>query len=201
MKRSVIVLAAACLSLGAMSVAQAKPPAVNAFLSFSDQYFSNNTTAGAPDATVRINNPGSTNGDLCAMIYVYDSNQEMNECCGCLTTPDGLRTLSVKNDINGNPLTIPLNTGTMKLISATVNGYPCDPTQNVVPSGQLNAWGTHVQNKVGTGFPITETGWDIEQLTPTAAAVSAELSSVVADCYFTQRLGSGRGVCSCGSGD
>jgi hypothetical protein len=67
---------------------------VKAFLSFSDTYFANNTAAGAPDATVRINNPGSTNGDLCAMIYVYDSNQEMNECCGCLTTPDGLRTLS-----------------------------------------------------------------------------------------------------------
>jgi len=175
---------------------------VKAFLSFSDTYFANNTAAGAPDATVRINNPGSTNGDLCAMIYVYDSNQEMNECCGCLTTPDGLRTLSVQHDINGNPLTIPLNTGAIKMISAVVNGSPCDPTQNVVPTGQLNGWATHIQNKVGTGFPVTETSWDIEQLKAfSSVAISSELATVEADCFFTQRLGSGRGVCSCGTGD
>jgi hypothetical protein len=88
------------------------------------------------------------------------------------------------------------------MISAVVNGSPCDPTQNVVPTGQLNGWATHIQNKVGTGFPVTETSWDIEQLKAfSSVAISSELATVEADCFFTQRLGSGRGVCSCGTGD
>jgi len=190
MKRQILIaLAVLCLaSLGTMSAQIEQYP-------FGVDYFANNLSAGAPDATVRINNPGSTNGDLCAMIYVFDNNQEMNECCGCITTPDGLRTLSVKKDINGNPLTVPLTTGDIKIVSAEVNGYPCDPTSNVVPYGGLNSWGTHIQNKVGTGFPITETAYTYSALS------NGELASLQADCYFTQRLGSGRGVCSCGTGD
>ena len=46
-------------------------------------YFSNNA-APAPDATVRIDNPGLTYGNLCAMIYVFDQDQQLTECCGCV---------------------------------------------------------------------------------------------------------------------
>jgi hypothetical protein len=182
-----LVVLALC-SLGVMSAQIEQYP-------FGVNYYANNTTAGAPDATVRINNPGSTNGDLCAMIYVFDNDQEMNECCGCLTTPDGLRTLSVKNNLTNNPLTAVVATGDIKIVSAKVNGYPCDPTSNVVPYGGLNSWATHIQNKVGAGFPVTETSFSFSLLS------AGELASLQADCYFTQRLGSGRGVCSCGTGD
>jgi hypothetical protein len=184
-----IALAVLCLcSLGIMSAQVEQAP-------FGVNYFSNNLTSGAPDATVRINNPGTTNGDLCAMIYVFDTNQEMNECCGCITTPDGLRTLSVHSNLTNNPLTIPVGTGDIKIVSAEVNGSPCDPTSNVVPFGGLNSWGTHIQNKVGTGFPVTETAFVDSTLS------AGELASLQADCFFTVRLGSGRGVCSCGTGD
>jgi len=190
MKRQILIaLAVLCLcSLGTMSAQIEQYP-------FGVNYFDNNTTAGAPDATVRINNPGSTNGDLCAMIYVFDQNQEMNECCGCITTPDGLRTLSVRNNLLNNPLTYVLKNGDIKIVSAEVNGAPCDPTSNVVPYGGLNSWATHIQNKVGTGFPVTESAFSYSFLS------DGELASLQADCYFTQRLGSGRGVCSCGTGD
>ena len=67
-------------------------------------YFSNNV-AGAPDGTVRIDNPGLTYGNLCAMIYVFDADQQLSECCGCVETHNGLRTLSVKRDLTSNPLT------------------------------------------------------------------------------------------------
>ena len=189
MKRYILVALAvlALCSLGSMS-AQTEQL-------FGVDYFANNTTAGAPDATVRINNPGTTNGDLCAMIYVFDNDQELNECCGCLTTPDGLRTLSVKNNLTSNPLTVKINTGDIKIVSAVVNGFPCDPTSNVRPTGGLNSWGTHIQNKVGAGFPVTETAYTWSTLS------AGELASLQADCFFTQRLGSGRGVCSCGTGD
>lgn len=40
--------------------------------------------------------------DECAMIYVFDDDQEMGECCGCLITPNGLNTYSVRNDLVSN---------------------------------------------------------------------------------------------------
>jgi len=190
MKRQILfALVALCLcSIGTMSAQIEQAP-------FGVNYFANNGP-GVPDQTVRINNPGSTNGDLCAMIYVFDNNQEMNECCGCITTPDGLRTLSMRSNLTNNPLTTTLRTGDIKIVSAAVNGYPCDPTQNVVPTGGLNSWSTHSQNQIATGgYPITETAFSYSFLS------DGELASLQADCYFTVRLGSGRGVCSCGSGD
>src|SRR5580658_10716662 len=71
---------------------------------FKVNYFSNNA-APAPDATVRIDNPGLTYGNLCAMIYVFDADQQLSECCGCLERHNGLRTLSVHSDLTSNPLT------------------------------------------------------------------------------------------------
>src|ERR1700681_525549 len=64
-----------------------------------------NNAAPAPDATVRIDNPGLTCGNLCAMIYVFDQDQQLSECCGCVETHNGLRTLSVRRDLTSNPLT------------------------------------------------------------------------------------------------
>jgi hypothetical protein len=48
-------------------------------------YFSNNAGT-APDATVRMDNPGLTYGNLCAMVYVFDADQQLSECCGCVET-------------------------------------------------------------------------------------------------------------------
>ena len=58
------------------------------------------TWPGAPDGTVRITNVGTNittpgSGNLCALIYVFEPDQQMAECCGCLITPDGLLTLSI----------------------------------------------------------------------------------------------------------
>ena len=90
-------------------------------------YFSNNA-APAPDATVRIDNPGLTYGNLCAMIYVFDADQQLSECCGCVETHNGLRTLSVRRDLTSNPLTGRVSTnGVIKVVSAAVNNSPCDP--------------------------------------------------------------------------
>ena len=188
MKRQLsLALAILCVCmLGAMSAAAQDVFKVN--------YFANNV-AGAPDATYRINNPGTSNGNLCAQIYVFDNNQELNECCGCLVTPDGLRTLSVKFNLTNNPLTTVITNGDIKIVSSAVNGSPCDPTSNVTPTPTVRVWATHIQNKVGTGYPITETE------SSDATLSTGELASLQADCYFVQRLGSGRGVCSCGTGD
>jgi hypothetical protein len=158
-------------------------------------YFANNVAA-APDATVRIDNPGLTYGNLCAMIYVFDNDQQLTECCGCVETHNGLRTLSVKNNLTSNPLTGKVsNNGVIKIVSAAVNDSPCDPTANVKPTANLRAWATHIQNVVGTAYPITET----ESSDSTLGAT--ELANLQAQCSFVNILGSGQGICTCGTGD
>ena len=158
-------------------------------------YFSNNAGT-APDATVRIDNPGLTYGNLCAMVYVFDADQQLTECCGCVETHNGLRTLSVRRDLTSNPLTgVISSTGVIKVISAAVNNSPCDPTSNVKPTANLRAWVTHIQNAVGTAWPITETEFSDSTLGAT------ELANLQAQCEFVNILGSGHGICSCGTGD
>lgn len=158
-------------------------------------YFSNNF-AGAPDATVRIDNPGLTYGNLCAMVYVFDADQQLSECCGCVETHNGLRTLSVRSNLTSNPLTgVVSRNGVIKIVSAAVNNSPCDPTSNVSPKANIRAWVTHVQNAVGTAYPITET----ESSDSTLGAT--ELANLQAQCAFVNILGSGQGICSCGTGD
>lgn len=172
---------------------------------FKVNYFANNGVAGAPDATVRIDNagsateaPGTASSDvyLCAMIYVFDNDQQMNECCGCLVTPDGLRTLSVSKDLTNNPLTgIVSNNGVIEIISALPNNSPCEPAKGMDPEPALRAWASHVQNKVGSAYPITETAFSDASLS------LSEFLSLETDCSFVERLGSGHGICSCGTGD
>jgi hypothetical protein len=162
---------------------------------FKVNYFSNNA-APAPDSTVRIDNPGLTYGNLCAMIYVFDADQQLSECCGCVETHNGLRTISVRSNLTSNPLTgVVSRNGVIKIVSAAVNNSPCDPTSNVKPTANLRAWVTHIQNAVGTSWPITET----ESSDSTLGAT--ELANLQAQCAFVNILGSGHGICSCGTGD
>jgi hypothetical protein len=163
---------------------------------FRINYFANANTTGAPDATVRIDNPGLTYGNLCAMVYVFDADQQLTECCGCVETHNGLRTLSVNGNLTSNPLTGRRSTtGVIKVVSAAVNNSPCDPTTNVTPTANLRVWATHIQNRVGTAWPITET----ESSDSTLGAT--ELANLQAQCAFVAILGSGQGICSCGTGD
>jgi hypothetical protein len=184
---SILAIATLVFGLGSAAVAQDV---------FKINYFANANTPGAPDATVRIDNPGLTYGNLCAMIYVFDNDQQLSECCGCVVTHNGLRTLSVNNNLTGNPLTgVKSTNGVIKIVSAAVNNSPCDATSNVAPRANVRAWVTHIQNRVGTAWPVTET----ESSDSTLGAT--ELANLQAQCAFVNILGSGHGICSCGTGD
>ena len=186
------ILAAILVIAGLAAVGTTRASAQDVF---KVNYFSNNA-APAPDATVRIDNPGLTYGNLCAMVYVFDADQQLTECCGCVETHNGLRTLSVRSNLTSNPLTgVVSRNGVIKIVSAAVNNSPCDPTSNVKPTANLRAWVTHIQNAVGTAWPITET----ESSDSTLGAT--ELANLQAQCDFVNILGSGHGICSCGTGD
>jgi len=158
---------------------------------FQTNYFSNNTTSGAPAATLRFTeHDGSTLHKECAMIYVYAADQQLAECCGCPVTYNGLVEENVKTDLLGNSLTrITPNQGVVQIVSGEYTGG-CDPT-SVVVDPEIDSWMTHIQNKVGTAFPITEEEGDAEFLS------SDELTTLENDCAFAIRLGSGFGQCSC----
>ena len=202
MSRRLIVLAIALVTVSLLTAGLGVATAQDVF---KVNYFSNsNPVLGilpAPDATVRIDNPGLTYGNLCAMIYVFAADQQMSECCGCVETHNGLRTLSVNYNLNANPLTgVRPASGVIKIVSAAVNNSPCDPTANVTPTPNLRAWATHIQNPVGVvgapaSYPITETEFSDSTLGAT------ELANLQAQCAFIGILGSGHGICSCGYGD
>ena len=177
-------------------------------------YYSNAHTTGAPDGKVRIDNPGADNAaNLCADIYVFDNTEEMIECCGCKLTPDGLRTFSINSDLTGNPGNgFTPTTGVVKVISATTNpnaSHPswgqCDPTGgfsftntkgNIAPTADLRAWATHIQNRGPSGsYPATAAEFQDSTL------ASWELAYDQQQCFLLRQLGSGRGVCHCGTGD
>jgi len=162
-------------------------------------YYSNRAPRAIYDQTVRIINPGeqgtplsSSHGTVCADIYVFDANQEMTECCACKITANGLLILSVNNDLTNNPLQgfPPAPDGVIKLVSD--NRANCDPT-SPVPTPDLRAWGTHLQNPGGS-LVTTED----EFLGATLQA--DELSFLGQACSFVLFLGSGKGSCSCGNG-
>jgi len=190
--------AIACLALVTAGLGRAQSRAAVALITddvYQVNYFANNVAA-APDQTVRIDNPGLTYGNLCAMIYVYDNDQQLTECCGCVETHNGLRTLSIQNDLTKNPLTGKVsNNGVVKIVSALPNAAPCDPTANVVAAPNLRAWATHVQAVSSTAYSVTETNFQ-----PSTLGIS-ELAALQQQCAFIHILGSGSGICTCGSGD
>jgi len=95
-------------------------------------YGGNGASGGIGDGLVRIVNGDNVfvpppyfyqNGTICAMIYVFDDIEEMQACCGCPVTPDGVRTMSVINNLaknfgvnRGN-----MNAGVIDILATTPN--------------------------------------------------------------------------------
>jgi len=155
-------------------------------------YFANANTEGAPDGTLRIDNPGTSGGDLCAAIYVFDVYGEMSECCSCLETPDGLQTLSVDYNLTDNPLTgVVLTGGVIKIVSTPPVAGVCPAPTNLNPTPALRAWATHIQTAY---YTITETASQDATLSTT------EEKRLTGGCGSIHSVGSGKGICSCGSG-
>jgi hypothetical protein len=183
-------IAAAALGFGAILSAQTAAPGPD---TFKVGYFSHAQIQG-PDGTVRITNVGTNittpgSGNLCAMIYVFEPDQQLAECCGCEITPDGLLTLSIDLNLTSNPLTpVVLTTGAIKVVSSS--GSPtCNPAKPTPVTG-IRAWGTHIQ---APGDFVTETEFVDSTLS------TGELNLLKNKCGSILNNGSGFGVCTCGN--
>ena len=163
--------------------------------------FSNNGNTFNYSQPIFVVNPGSANGNpRCANIYVFDSLNEMLECCSCPVGNNGLLALSVK-DLTTKPITsvIP-KAGAIKIVSTDPGNGACSPLLLTNPSPTLRAWMSHIQiantsqSIFGKGNP-----------TPTVNVLPFQQSRLSVDeqsflpqaCGFIQFLGSGKGFCSC----
>ena len=158
---------------------------------FLSGYFDLGSTG---DNVLRIENPTSANGNLCAMIYVFDANEEMGECCGCLLTPNQLLQDSVKTVINAGWQIAPgaPSSGVIQIVSALPNnGRLCSPFQVYTPTPTLNGWITHAQTVAGI------TGLTEVSMTDNGTADLAESALLPGLCGEILGNGSGAGNCTC----
>jgi hypothetical protein len=158
-------------------------------------YYSNAHTRSAPDAVLRLVNDGNVSdaspaGDLCASIYVFDSSEELSECCSCRITPNGILSLSVNTNLTHDSLTgKTLIRGIVKVVSSKVSGAFCDPNV-VAPQIGIRGWITHVQ-RANIGFSVTEA-----ELTDSTYG-SAESADLAEDCMVLTEIEGSIGICSC----
>jgi hypothetical protein len=194
----------------ASAVAQKAPDDVYAL-----GYYSGANITGNPDTTVRVINDGSAGeADLCAAFYVLDSSEELQSCCSCPVTADGVISQSVNRNLLGNVLTVKVNNnGVIKVLStATAIGGPSECNASAqytgAPTPGIRGWMTHIQ--------VGPTPIDDAKLTARAVAAEAQITEddlkdsnyttfetgdLQLECQYLIRLGGGHGVCSCTAED
>ncbi len=150
---------------------------------------------GAGDNALRLENPTAANGDLCAMIYIFDASEELGECCGCPLTPNQMLSDSVET-ILGSGWEIGGGTpaqGIIQVVTATPNGTGnvCNPAVAYTPTPQLDGWITHTQGLAGLKR-ITEVG-DIAS----GSVDATEAAFLISTCGDILSNGSGKGSCTC----
>ena len=150
-------------------------------------YYDTDETYGNGDNLLRLIDPngcgngfGISNGactseaDQCAMIYVFDDDQEMGECCGCPITPNELVEFSVEGNLTKNfQQQVPdIGNGTIVVVGSGFNaptgcnplnetcnsfgspssGAPgCDPTRPPIIAGDTNLDGSITHNELISG--------------------------------------------------
>jgi hypothetical protein len=189
----------AVLALGWFSPARAQsvPSDVSGVVYYQTQTYDN---------TVKLINPTTqpvaSGGFLCAMVYVFDQHEELQECCGCPVTNDGLRTISARGDLTANPLTgvVPIHGGievVSTLYNTTSSGTGqngCNPALSYTPTPTLKGYITHS----GGNFAAPGAA---EVHFKDAHVGTTEVSNLQSLCASIHTNGTGRGICTCGTGD
>ena len=160
--------------------------------------FVNISNTGARTAGLGSGTSASVTGSICANVYVFTPDEEIVSCCSCPVTPDGLVSLSAKNDLISNPLTRGTPTSiVIKLVSTVPVGGSCSNSAVGVAGETLSngmvAWGTtlHANTSAAAGtYNTTETAF-----TPSTLS-GGELARLSYVCGLVANQGSGFGVCN-----
>jgi hypothetical protein len=192
--------------------------------------------AGNGDNIIRVINPtgsadpalSGTQNPVCAMIYVFDDDEEMGECCGCPVSSAGLVTFSVETQLIANWTTglpnpgvgaiaivaAPQNTSIISLASPS-NGqgcavtqsaacnFGCDPTNTpgytATAANNLFASITHNQIVTGTSGG-TNSGLTEVGFFDDAGGDGTNLTYLQHQCGGAIGNGSTKGICHCPGG-
>jgi len=173
---------------------------------------------GNGDNIIRLINPngspnpaaGGSERPVCANIYVFDDDQEMDACCSCPITSAGLLTISVKSNLTSN-LVIQGNPDEGKqgaiAIVATAQSpgaaagtfAPCNPFNFGTPTSD-NLLGSITHNQgVANNTGGTTTGLTEIELFDDAGGDQVNLTYLQAECSVLVGGASGAGVCTCPS--
>jgi hypothetical protein len=159
------------------------------------------------DSVVNATNTGASstvafptqNGNICMNVYTFSPDEQLISCCSCPITPDGLVSLSARNDLISNTLTPGVPTSIVIKLVASAGTPACNASTpgtgaNVLVPG-LAAWGTTIHAlPVTPGSPATTYG--VTETAFTNATLSAaELVRITTLCGFIQTNGSGFGIC------
>src|SRR3984893_1277858 len=155
------------------------------------------------DSYVNLTNAGTLSGfdpagRICVNVYTFDPAEELISCCACPVTPNGLNSLSARNDLISNTLTPGVPTSiTVKLVaSLPLPGNTCNAASpnaaNLVRG--MRAWATtlHLNTSVAPApgvYQHTETPFSAAELS------DSELTKLTSFCGFIQSNGSGFGIC------
>ena len=159
-------------------------------------FYANANIAGAPDSTLRIVNDGGSGGTLWASFYVFDDSQELQECCGCAVSADGLLSESVNNELLANPLTGKVNhVGVINVISSSTKG----PTSNTPAPGLKGNFSYDIAANTTTaaGSRAVNQYLFLEHPLADSNLTPSQQSNLQNLCSYAITLGSGAGVCSC----
>ena len=193
-------------------------------------------SGGNGDALLRLINPnGSANPGLqageehtvCAMIYVFDGDQEMGECCGCPLSPSKLSTFSVLDNLTSNFIFGGANdygNGIIAVVAADQNthlldfsssstgqgcafgqsgacNYGCDPTNfpGYAVTTDNNLLGSMTHNQYVESNSGTTVGITESNLYDDGQGNEGNLMYLQFQCGVLVGNGSGAGTCNCPS--
>lgn len=204
------------LALAAVPVRAQQPFQVKYFsnLYMADSYI-NIVNTGANGAS--LNGPGfGPAGNICVNVYAFSPDEQLVSCCSCLITPNGLVSLSVRDDVRADTITGtapnsmvvklvvtatgpgPTFTGTTCNGSAAAAGTAAFPT---IAEGAA-AWGTTAHFPGAGALPAAPLPFSTTETAFTPATLSdGELASITNRCTNIVGNGSGFGICrACSQG-
>lgn len=206
-----LILATMVTSLAAYSQNRDVPFQVNyaANLGVGDSVI-NITNSGATGAGLAsasgitpMDKTAAVTGAICVNVYAFTQDEQMVSCCSCPVTPNGLVSLSAKQDLASNTLTptVP-NTLVIKLLATVPRNNTCVNSAAAVADGvtqQANgmlAWGTTIHATPAGAYGVTESAFQAATLSAAGTGANiGELNRLGQLCNFIIANGSGWGIC------
>jgi hypothetical protein len=153
------------------------------------------TNTGASGAGLASGTTASTTGAICANVYAFTPDEQLVSCCSCPVTPNGLVSLSAKNDLASNTLTPAVPTALVVKVLATLpvanscNNSAAAVTTNPLANG-IKAFGSKIHaTPVAGSYGVTEVPFSPVTLS------AGELTRIGNLCNFIIANGSGFGIC------